>query len=285
MRIPRRPAPAEKPTTALLDRSRARVLWQQHSSSGHLLVAENERYRWLEFGDGVAQSAFALAQPQTLILPYTQWLLAGLMFTSPARNATVLGLGGGSVASFLARAGVQVTGVDADPLVVEAARRFFPLAPHGLELRLGDAREYIDNPGMESVDVLIIDLFTREGMPRWLAHAAFHDACAARLARGGVTCINLAMHSADALDDVLDAMRAAYGQQVLMLAVPQHANVIAIAVNGNHPDNKQPLQKRAQRLEQTLHLPFTRMLNALFAAHGTRGRLRFTATAASLGLC
>lgn len=266
------------------DRSGARTLWQQQSQAGHLLVAQNTLYRWLEFGDGVAQSAFAHDDPHALALPYTRWLLAGLLFTSSVKRATMLGLGGGSVAAFLARAGIDVTAVDADPLVVEAAQRFFPLPEQGLAIEVCDAREYLQQPGAQGVDLLLVDLFTRDGMPHWLSHASFHDACAAALRPGGVTCINLALDSAEALDEMLDALRAAYGNQALAVAVPQHANIIALAVNGSHPDSWKLLKPRAQMLERRFALPFERMLGAIFAAHGSRKKLGFSATAASLGL-
>ena len=274
----------ESSQTALLDRSGARPLWQAQSTSGHLLVAENDAYRWLEFGDGVAQSAFAHAQPHALVLPYTQWLLAALLFSNGSQHATVLGLGGGSVASFLARNAFEVVAVDADPLVVEAAARYFPLPAQGLDIRTEDARTYLSTAPAGGTDLIVVDLFTHQGMPRWLAHAAFHDACAKALAPGGAVCLNLAFDTADALDEVLEAMRAAYGDEALAIGVPDHANVIAIAVNGPHPDTKAALQPRTVALTQRFNLPFTRMQNAIFAAHGVRDVLRFSATAASLGL-
>jgi spermidine synthase len=260
------------------------TLWQQHSQAGHLQVAQNAHYRWLEFGNGVAQSAFARNNPHALALPYTRWLLAGLMFTTAVERATLLGLGGGSLASYLARAGINVTAVDADPLVVAAAQQFFPLPEQNLDIEVCDAREYLAQPGAHGMDLLLVDLFTCEGMPSWLAHASFHDACASALAPGGVVCLNLAVDCAEALDELLEALRKAYGNQALAIAVPQHANIIAMAVNGPQPDSWDTLQPRAQALERRLGLPFERMLAAIFYAHGSRHRLRFGASAASLGL-
>ena len=183
------------------------------------------------------QSTFSRNAPHTLALPYTQWLLAGMLFTPEVERAALLGLGGGSLATFLSRNGIQVTAIEADPLVIEAAQQFFPLPAQNLSIQRCDAREYLTQPEAQGTDLVLVDLFTHGGLPHWLSHVSFHDACASILTPGGIACINLATEPAEASDEVLDAIRSSYGNEALAIAVPHHANFIAFAVNEPHPDS------------------------------------------------
>lgn len=75
------------------------------------------------------------------------------------RKALLLGFGAGCVGELLTRGGreVQLTGVEIDPAVIEAYRRFFPQHAK-TELHQADAVEWVKDRD-EAFDLIAVDLF------------------------------------------------------------------------------------------------------------------------------
>jgi spermidine synthase len=123
-------------------------------------------------------------------------LAAPLLALPPARRRSVLllGLGGASAArairSIAPRA--RLVGVEIDPEVVEAARRFFDLDVLRLEVVVDDARGFLRRDRAR-YDLVIDDVFVgrdrRARKPAWLPLPGLADA-AARLRPGGLLVTN-----------------------------------------------------------------------------------------------
>jgi SAM-dependent methyltransferase len=133
-------------------------------------------------------------------------LVAPLLWLPPARRRSVLilGLGGGSAAR-LARAlapRARIVGIEFDPEVVRAARRWFGLDALGVEVVTGDARAYLETC-RERFDLVIDDVFVGAGRrvhkPDWLPLPGLELAMR-RVARGGVLVCN-----------AIDEARAVFG--------------------------------------------------------------------------
>ena len=138
---------------------------------------------WYEPGQQATGSVWdALAAP-LLLLP------------KPRRDRVlILGLGGGSAAR-VARAlapRARITGVEIDPVVVRAARRWFDLDGLDVEVVQGDARLYLERT-RRSFDVILEDVFVgnRQNVrkPDWLPNPGFALA-ASRLRPGGILVSN-----------------------------------------------------------------------------------------------
>jgi spermidine synthase len=135
-------------------------------------------------------------------------LVAPILWLPPARRRSVLilGLGGGSAAR-LARAlapRARIVGVELDPEVVRAARRWFGLGALGVEVVVGDARAYLEQ-SRARFDLVVDDVFVGAGRrvhkPDWLPLPGLALA-ARRVARGGVLVSN-AIDEARAVSRVL----------------------------------------------------------------------------------
>lgn len=269
MSRPRPPARADE--AGGLHRDAAVVLAVHGSGDERLSVLENAEFRWLEFADGAVQSAMDRGATARLVLPYCAWMLGGLALLErlPARLA-LLGLGGAALARYWHRSepACALHAVEVDARVVTAAQRWFHCPVPADNLVIDDARNWLHGRPAP-MDALLCDLFGAQGMPEWVAHAEFFDACRAALSRDGWLAVNLAARDQHHLDAILDAARAGFDGQVLCLAVPDTANHIALAFAT--PPRRRPrvaLLARAQNLGAALGLPLRQMTSALLASHG-----------------
>ena len=120
-------------------------------------------------------------------------------------RALLLGLGGGTVATLLARRcpSAAITGVERDPAVITAARQEFGLdtLPHltieqadafaWMDARAGDALLAGGSEPHERFDLICVDLFEAGRLTMGTLTTRFLRQIAALLAPGGVATINL----------------------------------------------------------------------------------------------
>ncbi|MCC6640456.1 MAG: hypothetical protein IT386_04725 [Deltaproteobacteria bacterium] len=166
---------------------------RRRSSGTHILVRDGVRGREL-LVDGTFASLYRPGEVAT----GSVWdaLAAPVLALAPSRRRSILllGLGGGSAArivrSLAPRA--RIVGVELDPDVVAAARRWFDLDALGLEVVIADAREVLARE-RRRFDAVLDDIFVGPGSrvrkPPWLPEPGLRLA-AARVARGGILASN-----------------------------------------------------------------------------------------------
>jgi len=81
----------------------------------------------------------------------------------PARQALVLGLGGGLTANLLSQKKYKVTGVEFDERIIEVSKNYFNLDKN-IECVCEDARYYLNHTN-KKFDVVLFDLFKAEEQP------------------------------------------------------------------------------------------------------------------------
>jgi spermidine synthase len=131
-------------------------------SRGRALQIDGTFASWFAPGNAVTDSVWdALAAPLLLLPPRRR------------RAVLILGLGGGSAAR-LVRAlapAARIVGVERDPDVLRAARRWFALDELGVEVVRGDAHRYLHH-ARRRFDLVIEDVFVGRGRslrkPDWL---------------------------------------------------------------------------------------------------------------------
>jgi spermidine synthase len=156
-------------------------------------------------------------------------LVAPLLLLPPARRRQllILGLGGGSAAR-LARVlapRARITGVELDPKVVRAARRWFDLDELGVEVVRGDARRYLEST-RKRFDLILEDVFVGNQRsirkPDWLPSPGLALA-ARRLRAGGV----LASNAIDEATAVTGEMRRLFAS-TLRIDIEDYDNRIVV---------------------------------------------------------
>ena len=103
------------------------MIWENKNSGVTVQVWEKEDRRELRFGNHIMQSVFSTVNPDHLVLPYTRFMLLGLLFCQDPKSVLHIGLGGGSIVRWMYREfpRIQQTIIEINPAVIEAARRFF----------------------------------------------------------------------------------------------------------------------------------------------------------------
>ena len=123
-------------------------------------------------------------------------LAAPILLLPPShrRSVLILGLGGGSAAR-IARAlapRARIVGVERDPEVVRAAKRWFDLDELKVEVIVGDALTYLRR-ARRQFDVVLEDIFVGKGRrvhkPEWLPDPGL-ELAAERVAHGGLLVSN-----------------------------------------------------------------------------------------------
>jgi len=135
-----------------------------------------------------------LQDPDDMPAPYTRLMSAGLLYPPSIRHILMVGLGAGSISTYLGRAmpDARIDVVELDPGVIAAGRKYFGLQEtdkvHFIE---GDGRVYL-NRSKERYDLIILDAFRELGIPFHLLTREFYELIKQRLAPGGAVASNLA---------------------------------------------------------------------------------------------
>ena len=134
-----------------------------------------------------------LADPDDLQVPYTRLMAAALLYPQNIKRILMVGLGGGSISTYLGRAmpDVQIDVVELDPGVIAAGRKYFGLQEtdkvHFIE---SDGRVFL-NRNKEPYDLILLDAYRELGVPFHLLTREFYELVKARLAPGGAVASNL----------------------------------------------------------------------------------------------
>jgi len=172
-----------------------RIIFRSKSPYNEIIVTENDRGRRVllfEMG-GDEQSSIDLRQPNALQADYTKAIVAGLALIEPPRRALMVGVGGGSVGSYLHRRLPQLDldCVDIDAEVVSVAQRFFGFIPDArMRVHIADGRRFVEQ-SRDRYDLVILDAYNSDDVPLHLATAEYLRAVQQRVAPGGVVIGNL----------------------------------------------------------------------------------------------
>lgn len=157
-----------------------------------LRIVENNGVRQLIF-ERNQQSSMHLDDAFETDIEYVGYLHLGIAVAPQAERMLVLGLGGGS---FVKRAWrdypwLHIDAVEIDPEVVEVARAYFAL-PDDERIRVivEDGRAFV-RLAQDPYDIIVIDAFDDDHVPRPLLTEEFMRDCIGRLTPGGVIVYNI----------------------------------------------------------------------------------------------
>ena len=113
----------------------------------------------------------------------------GLIAQLRAKTVLMIGCGGGTLATMLARSGCQVTIVDVNPAAFHIARQYFDL-PDSIDCQVADGRQFLLS-SQHRYDAIILDAFQGDRMPTHLRSRAFFALVRPRLTRRGAVFANI----------------------------------------------------------------------------------------------
>jgi SAM-dependent methyltransferase len=162
----------------------------------------------------------------------------------PAQNMLIIGNAGGTTARAYGKLypDIRIDGVEIDPKVTEAGRRFLGLGDNPkLHVITADGRPYLARTD-ERYDLILVDAYRQPYIPFYLATKEFFRLARDHLTPGGVLAINVAaVPGDDQLGDALGTTMLAEFPAVWRWH-PLRFNELMVAVNG--PASTSSLRRR-----------------------------------------
>ena len=145
------------------------------------------------------------------------------------KDVAILGLAGGTAARQYTAAfgtGVQITGVEIDPDILDVARRYFHLDAPNVHPVVGDARYWL-NTQARQYDVVVMDAYRQPYIPFHLTTREFFTEVRDHLRPGGVAVVNAGRTATDyRLVDAIASTMAAVYPSVFLVDVPAFNNTL-----------------------------------------------------------
>jgi len=235
-----------------------RLLLEKKAMFGSVYVTEDDDgLRTLRFERyGARQSVVKLGDPAHLELPYARVLPLAFAFVEQPRSALVIGLGGGTIPSFLRKSypGMKIDAVDIDPVVVEVARSHFGFKEDAaLKAHVADGRQFVES-SQERYDLVFLDGFGADSVPAHLTTREFLLAVRRLLSPSGVVVGNLWGRDVNRkYDSMMKTYRDVY-RGIYVVDVLGSGNKIVIASPSAHALAHHELVSRAHAVAQRLRL-------------------------------
>ena len=199
-------------------------------------VNETLDARTLYFSVSAIQSRMRVQHADTLDLEYTRLMMAFLLFNPKPPQIALIGLGGGSLVKFCHRHLLHsaLTVAEINPHVV-ALREAFEVPADDARLRvITTDGAHLVRDSSTRFDVLLVDGFDRDGLPKALRSQRFYDNCADVLQPGGLLVANLHQDRLHC-DMYVERIRRSFGGAVLLVDDSDGSNRVVFAWKGEHP--------------------------------------------------
>jgi spermidine synthase len=243
----------------VLAASTGRVIHEADSPFGGVRVEERRGgVRALYTLEGrTLQSAAVPGRPLDLHVEYTRVAAIGLGLVPEDAHILYVGLGGGAMPMHarhvLPAATIDVVEIDA--VIIDAARRYFAFTTGaGMRVHEADGRAFIEQAPPAAWDLIVLDAFSDDEIPRALATQEFLATVRSRLRPGGVVVANL-WTSAPLYDAMLATYLAVFAD-VHVIRVGRRAQNIVIARDADERLSRETLVARARTLAQRTDVGF-----------------------------
>jgi spermidine synthase len=193
------------------------LLYEAESTYQYVqVVKRSDGSRALRLNEGVA--VHSVWYPDSVLTggEWDMFLLVPPLLDRPPERMLVIGNAGGTIARAYGRLypAVEIDGVEIDPKVSEAGRRFLGLGDNpNLRVITDDGRPFLQGTSSR-YDVIVVDAYRQPYIPFYLATEEFFELARDRLAPGGVLALNVAAVPGD------ERLSEAIGSTVLA-AFPQ----------------------------------------------------------------
>lgn len=232
---------------------------------GRLYIEDAGNERSLHFSSDSPQSSMWLDAPFDLTIEYTQLLMASLLFIPSPRSALLFGLGGASIPKFLWKTfpQCQIHAVEIRPTLVDWAHKYFqlPRSPR-MHVHVDDAVNFVTKKPLQLFDLIIIDLFTAEGMSPSLKGHSFFTLCERFLETHGVVAWNVWQSTPkDVLEECMREFCTAFGNNIIFLPSKSEGNLTLIALPKALSEYQlSKIKAKAESLCKKTHLNFPFLL-------------------------
>jgi len=211
-----------------------RLLYEKESAYNYIQVVQDGTKTELILNEGLAiHSIYDTQSPLTG--GYWDYVVLADSFR-PAqplearpKDVAILGFAGGTAArqyTAVYGTGVDITGVEVDPAILDLARPYFHLDSPNVHPVVDDARYWLDTQaGM--YDVVMLDAYQQPYIPFHLTTREFFSQVRYHLRPGGVAVVNVGRTATDyRLVDAIASTMAAVFPSIFLLDVPGEVNTL-----------------------------------------------------------
>jgi spermidine synthase len=210
------------------------LVYEKESAYNYIQVVQEGTRTELILNEG--EAIHSIYDSQTLVTggPWDYMVIANSFRPAQAaevqpKNVVILGLAGGTAARQYTAAfgsGVDITGVEIDPEILNVARRYFHLDEPNVHPVVADARYWLDTHAGK-YDVIALDAYQQPYIPFHLTTREFFSGVRTHLNPGGVVIANVGRTATDyRLVDAIASTMAAVYPSVFLIDVPQFANTM-----------------------------------------------------------
>src|ERR671923_34608 len=178
----------------VVKQSEGRILFERESRYQFVQVVERDGVRRLYLDEGLATHSVWRRDEVLTGGVWDTYLAVVDLLGRPPERVAMLGNAAGTAARAYARyyPFVQIDGVELDPAVSEAGRRYFGMGEiPGLTVHDEDARSFLRRTD-ERYDVIIVDAYRPPSVPFYLATKEFFELVRDHLTAGGIVALNVA---------------------------------------------------------------------------------------------
>ena len=247
-------------------RKTERLLWETEDSGLKVQVWEKHDRREMRFGNHIMQSVFSRINANHLVLPYSRFMVLGLIFCPEPKSALHLGLGGGSIPRWLHInfPGLQQTVIEKNASVIEAAQRYFEL-PVDKRLRvIHDDAEKIIAKLESKYDLIFLDAFGEYGAPEEVTNTFFLQKLSGCLSQSGWLVGNLWTIMGDFIER--RGLWQSTFNQLFQARANEKGNIILYASQNSKEPEIKSLKQISKNLQKNHQIDFQKMLRKLEVA-------------------
>src|SRR5712691_1504092 len=237
------------------------VIYEKASRYNTIVVTEDSKgLRTLLFERGGArQSVVKPDDPDHLELSYARVAFVGLALCEEPRRVLVVGLGGGTLPTFLRKyypnAAIDVAEIDPD--VVDVAKKFFGFREdERMRAHVGDGRRFIENVRQPYYDIIYLDAFGSRNVPEHLTTQEFLQAVRRAVVPSGVVVGNVWRPSSNPLHDSMVRTYREVFDELFVLDVPGDVNNILLALPRKQRLSKVELALAARKISAAKRFRF-----------------------------
>lgn len=213
--------------------NKGEIIHRTHDRFGKIEVIDHGKERILSFGKQTRQSVMLRDSPHTLSLVYTQAMMTALLFQRQPQKALFLGLGGGTMPSFLLHhyPACRVDCVELRQEVVHAACTYFNLPADKQRLRIivDDASHFLACCPPGAYDLIFLDIFSESGPASCMHDKNFLAACRRNLSDHGILICNAWTALEANFIDLARLARKIFPDHVLTLRLGARYNAVVFA--------------------------------------------------------
>lgn len=236
------------------------VLYEKASPYNNVVVTQTaDGMRILRFEHGGArQSLVKPGDPDYLGLPYAKTAFTGLGLTGDPKRILIIGLGGGTLPSFLHKhyPAAVIDAVDIDPVVVDVARRYFGFRDDALmKGHVGDGRRFVEEV-RQPYDMIFLDAYGSDSVPEHLATEEFLRAVRRAVKPDGIVVGNIWGRGHNRLYDTMVRTYQEVFDELYILDVRNAGNQILLALPRPQVLTQEQLAQLARKVSTAKRFDF-----------------------------